>query len=141
MKFIIIHGPPGSGKTHLRKEKYPDDTFYDMDDLRLMMENMGITGLDNYYERMRYLMQRLSGEHTNPTNDIVIVEGIFAPESDSYKWLINALKDMGAKYEFERPEFNLYSAVQHLLIDFEVDHNSERLKGRLMLLVKYVDKF
>ena len=145
MKFIIVNGPPGAGKSYLIKERYPDHIKYDMDDIRVMFEGQGVMGIDNYYERMRYLVSRCTSEVTHaqehPDANDVIIEGIFAPGTDSYRWLIGSLSNMMAKFEIVTPEFDLRSAIQHLLSDFENDWDEEKLKSRLMLLLKYIDKF
>jgi hypothetical protein len=140
MKFIIIHGVPGGGKTTLRKERYPDLPYRDIDDLRKLIEGQGVFGINNYYERMNMLVSTMVSDHSLDKTDVVI-EGIFAPGTDSHKWLTGALYNMGAEYEFVRPDFTLFSAAQYLVNDYGKDHDKQRFIARMSLLLKYINKF
>jgi hypothetical protein len=135
---IIVHGPPGAGKTKLRKEKFGDLPFIDVDDLRKQLEKSGVT---NSYDNYEARMNMLAGQLASTESEKVVVEGIFARGTHSYRWLLDIIETLDFTFEFQLPEYSLYSAVQHLCYDYRTDWDLERFRGRLRLLVDYEGKF
>jgi hypothetical protein len=135
--IVIVHGPPGAGKSYLIAQKYADYKKLDMDDLRHELEGKGVlNSYENYRQRMNLLESRLLSLSFHKDVKIVI-EGIFAPGTESYRWLVGMLKNMDLSFSFVRPEYTLATALRHLLIDFGKDWDEERLRGRAELLIKY----
>ena len=135
---IIVNGPCGAGKSHLIAQKYPELPKIDMNNLRIEVEGLGITGsYDNYYHRMGLLESRL----LSSVDKTLVIEGIFAPGTQSYRWLLGMLKRMSINFSFDHPDYTLAVALQRLINDYNKDWDEDRLRARAVLLLKYYKEF
>lgn len=137
MKVILIAGLPGSGKTHLRKEKYAKLPYLDMAELRQQTESKAY---DGWREAMHMLFNQLYNEQGMGTREIV-VEGIFEPNTASLKWLEGYCQDHKIELEIVRVTTPFANALVRMVEDYRVDHDEERLKGRVFLAAKYAGGF
>jgi hypothetical protein len=113
-----VSGIPGSGKTRLRKTKYSGVEFVDIADLRDEEEEALLGSIKAYKERMYRLFDRIIA-HRDAGDELLVVEGIFAPKSDSLKWLCDtcSYEKIGVR-SVESLDTDIISAAENILNDY-----------------------
>lgn len=142
MKVIVVRGMPGTGKSRLRASRtdWTDFPQIDLADLRDEQEEHDLGSYKAYKERMHRLFNWLHNRLAEKC-DTVIVEGIFAPQSDSERWLIEWAADNGVELSAVTVRYPLEECLKRIYADWQSDNDTARYVGRLEILLRHKDSF
>lgn len=136
----IVRGLPGSGKTHFRLEKLSNLPSIDLDDLRDQEEERELGFYKAYKERMHRLFSRLMDEKSKGT-PVLVVEGIFAPGSESERWLMDFCGDNDIEVVAYTQKVDVNVCARRVCEDYLKDCNLDRLIGRISIIERHKKSF